>query len=1217
MGTKKITYNDKVAIVPPGVRENQVWDLDMNEIKRVVNDNADELIAMLGLLNLKEDSGNKQNTLSADPTNTKYPSVTAVLEALKAVNINVDSQPVYLKKTNLKGQLEEIEAEFGSVARSIKTNIKNLYQTGLARTDVDSSVISLINSTTIRITDVNKVLFVNTINPDVNTQALDDYLQDFGTLDFSINDTNTPVDLNERAIYFLGINANGDKVYRTVRAYDLDLCYLIRVAVANNNGVYSIITTDIPVMYFPDLAANPPSDRGRTVAANGKIEPSREASISFKFSSFSMTKEAVNYRNNKLDPNYLSIPDSIGGQAGKFILGLPNFESLSVNIVDSTVINPKKWYLADGTVGSPDLADTKYQVYRVLITVDGKIIIQTKASTNANPQPGFNAIFDNVEDATKGLKSTNFPDLLPSGDAMPVGVFYMRAGAASNGSTMNDTNDFFYDPILASTSSSTVGATTHDSLSGKNDNPGFLHVTNTEKASWNSKEPAISTGSNGSYFADDKTWKALTTSAVVEGSRLYYTEARVSANVDVAAAKAKMHDKLTIISGSGLSLNEQELSLLYASGTTNGALRVSDWINFNSKAPEIHTHTVSQITDFPTIPTVDQTIIDGSTNAVSGNAVFDGLGVVQKDIAYVDVNGNNTTGVLGNIRKAFLTIDAALDSLPASGGIVKIGLGSFNSPNPAKIKANTSFIGTKEPVVNSTVTISAPNTRPTISAPTALVNGTILTGEFSALDKSNIVVSNLGIDVGKTWVDTFNGGVPVGGLVIASITPTSPVKNIYVSNVTVLGYAPATAQHCMLFENIIDSKFNNLTTYYHVHGIALKGLNITMDGLNLHSHNNDGLIIKSDTYAPTRDVSVNNVVVSSLSGYEGGGIILEEGVNGSSLLERISLNNINLKYVKFGLNNVNKISNVNISNFNLYDSQTFGIKFDNNVDKINLSGVNIVKTTTDGIDVSLTGTEVVNIVNSSVSDATGTGYKLTTAGNALININNSNTLNTTASYAVIGTGVYGSSNFGTGTLTGYINFNNPFVRSNGRIFSTNDTSFGDLVNTNGTLDFNFSNSSQKGVIESYNFTTGLKKPLEIRSSSLLLTALEGAGNRLVVADTNGNLSTTNLYQRPYKVYTALLTQTGTNAPVATVLENTLGGTVTFERAGVGNYNAVSVGNLFTLDKTVVFNSSGQFVGTYNFYPANTSRVALNNVNVSGVVADNLMQKLSIEIRVYL
>ena len=104
--------------------------------------------------------------------------------------------------------------------------------------------------------------------------------------------------------------------------------------------------------------------------------------------------------------------------------------------------------------------------------------------------------------------------------------------------------------------------------------------------------------------------------------------------------------------------------------------------------------------------------------------------------------------------------------------------------------------------------------------------------------------------------------------------------------------------------------------------------------------------------------------------------------------------------------------------------------------------------------------------------------------------------------------------------------------------------------------------------------------------------------------------------KPYKVYTALLTQTGTNAPVAIVLENTLGGTVTFERTEVGNYSAVSVGNLFTPDKTVVFYNSGQFVGTYNFHQVNTSRIALYNVNVSGVATDSLIQKLSIEIRVY-
>ena len=36
----KITYSDKVGIIPKTVRINQVWDDDMNEIKLKVNDNG-------------------------------------------------------------------------------------------------------------------------------------------------------------------------------------------------------------------------------------------------------------------------------------------------------------------------------------------------------------------------------------------------------------------------------------------------------------------------------------------------------------------------------------------------------------------------------------------------------------------------------------------------------------------------------------------------------------------------------------------------------------------------------------------------------------------------------------------------------------------------------------------------------------------------------------------------------------------------------------------------------------------------------------------------------------------------------------------------------------------------------------------------------------------------------------------------------------------------
>jgi hypothetical protein len=55
---------------------------------------------------------------------------------------------------------------------------------------------------------------------------------------------------------------------------------------------------------------------------------------------------------------------------------------------------------------------------------------------------------------------------------------------------------------------------------------------------------------------------------------------------------------------------------------------------------------------------------------------------------------------------------------------------------------------------------------------------------------------------------------------------------------------------------------------------------------------------------------------------------------------------------------------------------------------------------------------------------------------------------------------------------------------------------------------------------------------------------------------------------PYKVYSALITQTGATDPTAFVLENTLG-TITFDYITNGTYNILS-SNLFVLDKTFIF-----------------------------------------------
>jgi len=60
----------------------------------------------------------------------------------------------------------------------------------------------------------------------------------------------------------------------------------------------------------------------------------------------------------------------------------------------------------------------------------------------------------------------------------------------------------------------------------------------------------------------------------------------------------------------------------------------------------------------------------------------------------------------------------------------------------------------------------------------------------------------------------------------------------------------------------------------------------------------------------------------------------------------------------------------------------------------------------------------------------------------------------------------------------------------------------------------------------------------------------------------------------YKVYTALITQTGTDAPVATVLQNTTGGTIAWSYSNVGIYVATISDATYTANKTAVLISSG-------------------------------------------
>lgn len=108
-----------------------------------------------------------------------------------------------------------------------------------------------------------------------------------------------------------------------------------------------------------------------------------------------------------------------------------------------------------------------------------------------------------------------------------------------------------------------------------------------------------------------------------------------------------------------------------------------------------------------------------------------------------------------------------------------------------------------------------------------------------------------------------------------------------------------------------------------------------------------------------------------------------------------------------------------------------------------------------------------------------------------------------------------------------------------------------------------------------------------------------------------------------KSYVALLTQTGTDAPVATVLENTLGGTVVWTYAAGGRYDGTLAG-AFTANKTAVNSGScvnaagstlnGWFAG--NRTNADAVRLISSAANDPSSTADDVLVATLVEILVY-
>jgi hypothetical protein len=109
------------------------------------------------------------------------------------------------------------------------------------------------------------------------------------------------------------------------------------------------------------------------------------------------------------------------------------------------------------------------------------------------------------------------------------------------------------------------------------------------------------------------------------------------------------------------------------------------------------------------------------------------------------------------------------------------------------------------------------------------------------------------------------------------------------------------------------------------------------------------------------------------------------------------------------------------------------------------------------------------------------------------------------------------------------------------------------------------------------------------------------------------------YKRPYKVWSGFLTQSGANASVATVLENSIG-SIVWSYAGTGWYKATLTG-AFTSGKTVILSSPGTVYGdSYTIILADWGSANYIDIYTKGSYDhsyyNGILTGTSIEIRVY-
>lgn len=188
-------------------------------------------------------------------------------------------------------------------------------------------------------------------------------------------------------------------------------------------------------------------------------------------------------------------------------------------------------------------------------------------------------------------------------------------------------------------------------------------------------------------------------------------------------------------------------------------------------------------------------------------------------------------------------------------------------------------------------------------------------------------------------------------------------------------------------------------------------------------------------------------------------------------------------------------------------------------------------------------------------------------------------------------------------------------------FGGTTSSYPALKRSGTKIQIRLADDSNFGTVEASNIRSGTGSPESAITAPVgtIYARTDGDTTDAAYLKTSGtgNTGWERMGVKKFKEYVAIINQSSTSDPTATVINNELGGTVTFTYRVIGGYTAELTG-AFTTNKTIVSITSGNSSASASLfgYSSDPDTIKFGSYDSSGTPTDGLINNATLIIRVY-